>query len=220
MKKAIIFGASGFVGSCLLNELLENPVYAQVTCIVRRPLLLTHKKLQVVICDFNAFSTVKLEGDEVFIALGTTRKQTPDPREYYQIDHDYVVAAAKLCKESGVKSIFLVSAVGADSTSRFVYVRTKGEVERDIRALGFEHTHLFQPSMITGQRVQYRRLESSLIGVWNLLNPLLRGSLKRYRGIEGDQIAKAMVNAAQIRTGHVQIYAWQQMQELLNHESV
>src|SRR6202034_2613376 len=84
--------------------------------------------------------------DEVFIALGTTRANSPDEAEYYRVDHDYPVLAARIAKEGGARSVFLVSAVDADPNSKYFYVRTKGDTERDVRALNFEHTNIFRPS--------------------------------------------------------------------------
>ena len=38
MKKAILFGASGFIGSYFPDELLNNSGYEQVTIVVRKNL--------------------------------------------------------------------------------------------------------------------------------------------------------------------------------------
>ena len=217
MKKAIIFGASGFVGSHLLRELLSSSDYAQVTAVVRRELGISDPKLKTLIGDFVSLRSLEneLSADEVFIALGTTRKSSPDKRTYYEVDHDYPVLAARIAKERGAKSVFLVTAVGADPNSRFSYVRTKGETERDILALEFEHTHIFRPSMIMGARQEKRTLERELIRLWSVINPLLVGGADKYRGISGENIAKAMVVAARRQTQKVAIYEWREMNGLL-----
>ncbi len=177
MKRAIVFGSSGFVGSHLLRELLNSSDYGQVTAVARKSLNITHPRLKtVVIGDYNSLAGVKSEiaGDEVFIALGTTKTNSPKKAEYYQVDHDYPILAARIAKEGGAKSVFLVTAVGANPNSTFFYVRTKGETERDVIALNFEHTHIFRPSMILGNRKEKRSLlEEALTGFWSALNPLL-----------------------------------------------
>ena len=152
MKKAIIFGSSGFVGSHLLSELLNSPEYEQVTAVVRKNLSISHPKLNTLIGDYRSLPALEPEisADEVFIALGATRATSPEREKYYQVDHDYPVLAARIAKARGAKSVFLVTAVGANPHSRVFYVRTKGETERDITALDFEHTHIFRPSMIMG----------------------------------------------------------------------
>lgn len=217
MKKAIVFGATGFIGSHLLRDLLDSPDYAQVIAVVRKPLTFSHPKLMVLIGDLASLPALKpqLVADEVFIALGTTRKHTPDEAEYYKIDHDYPVLAAEIAKANGARSVFLVSAVGANANSSMFYVRTKGEVERDILALGFDHTHIFRPSMILGTRTEDRPRERFFVAIWGVLNPLLVGPADRYRGLTGDQIAHAIAIAARNQTEKVRIYHWKEMTALL-----
>lgn len=217
MKKALLFGATGFVGSCILQELLRSPDYDAVQLVARHEPGITHPKLHSVLADGGSLPAMadRLEGDDVFIAIGTTRKKTPDQREYYAIDHDYPVLAARLAKERGASSLFLVSAIGADAESKVFYVRTKGEAERDILALDFAHTHIFRPSIIMGERAEERPMERLLIMACKLLNPLLAGSWKKYRGIPARDIARAMVSAAWRPAARARVYEWADMQEFL-----
>jgi uncharacterized protein YbjT (DUF2867 family) len=222
MKKAILFGASGFIGGYLLDELLKDADYEKVTIVVRRNLTIHHPKLEIVIGDYRSLPGLwgNLVADEIFIALGTTKKNTPDRNEYYQADHDYPVLAAKIAKENGAKSVFVVTAVGADANSGIFYIKTKGEVERDIIALDFEHTHIFRPSMLMGNRKEHRPAEKALIRIWSVINRIFIGKLNRYRGIDGAAVAKAMINAAKSQSaksqsGKVKIYQWKEMDEML-----
>jgi uncharacterized protein YbjT (DUF2867 family) len=217
MKKAILFGATGFIGSHLLQELLNNSDYEQVTIVVRKNQNITHPKLKTLIGDFHSMPQLKenIITDEIFIALGTTKKQTPNQKEYYQIDHDYPVLAAKTAKENGAKSVFVVTAIGANATSAIPYIKTKGELERDIIALDFEHTHIFEPSMIVGNRKENRPGEKIFIKIFAVINPLLIGKLNKYKGIDGKDIAKAMNNAAKNQSEKVKIYQWSEINSLL-----
>ena len=217
MRRAIVLGASGFVGSYLLQALLDSPDYDRVTTIVRKPLAIRHAKLNVVIGDYNTLPVLRSEirGDDLFITLGTTRKNSPNQVEYYQVDHDYPVLAARIAKDNGVKSVFVVTAVGADRKSAFLYTRTKGEVERDLIQLDFEHTHIFRPSMLMGNRREERPMEKTLIAIWRWLNPLLVGKADRYRGITGEAVAAAMVNSARNQWDKVKIYHWRDMIQLI-----
>ncbi len=217
MKRAIVFGATGFVGSHLLRNLLERSEYQSVTAVVRKDPGLAHPKLHTLLGDLDSVDE-GMSGsalDEVFIALGTTRKRTPNRTAYYRIDHDYPVAAARAAQALGARSVFLVSSVGADPDSQIFYVRAKGQMERDILALGYDHTHIFRPSMILGNRPEPRPLEHLLGRAWALLDPLLMGSLDRYKGIRGADIDRAMAAAAERRQERVAIYHWRQMQDLL-----
>jgi uncharacterized protein YbjT (DUF2867 family) len=216
MKKAILFGASGFVGSYLLNDLLHSDFYDEVTIVVRKPLPIQHPKLRMLLSDYHNLRQNKsyLIADDVFIALGTTKKKTPDQKEYYQIDHDYPVLAAELTQANGAKSVLFVSAVGANAESSIFYVKTKGEAERDLIALNFEHTHIFRPSMIMGNREESRPMEKIFIKAFSVINGLLIGGLKKYRGITAQRIAKAMIAAAQTDSEQLKIYHWEEMKNL------
>lgn len=213
MKKAIVFGANGFIGSYLLEMLLNSPDYEQVTVVVRKQLQTKHPKLKVLIGDFQSLPNLKgeLVGDELFIALGALKKKTPDQSEYYQIEHDYPLLAAKLAKENGAQSLFIVTAIGANPKSSVFYVRTKGETERDLIALDFKHTHIFRPSMLLGNRKEDRPLERFLIKVWKVIDPLFVGGMNRYRGIDGKDVAVAMMRAAKNPAKKVNIYQWNEM---------
>jgi len=218
MKRAIVFGSSGFVGSHLLSELLNSSDYGQVTAVARKSLNITDPKLRTAIADYNSLAGMKSEiaADEVFIALGTTKKNSPEKADYYQVDHDYPVLAARIAKEGGAKSVFLVTAVGANLNSRFFYVRAKGETERDVIALNFEQTHIFRPSVILGKRKEKRSLlEAALMEFWSALNPLLIWKADKYKGIRGEDIAKAMVQSAKNQTEKLKIYHWREMHGLL-----
>jgi uncharacterized protein YbjT (DUF2867 family) len=214
MKSAILFGASGLVGSSLLTQLLENPAYDKVMTVVRKPLPVQHPKLKMLIGGYSSLPDVKpqLRADEIFIALGTTKKKTPDQKEYYQIDHDYPVLAASIAKDNGSRAVLLVSAIDANANSKIFYVRTKGQVEADIIALGFEQTYIFRPSMLVGDRKESRPAERFFIGLFSILNPLLAGSWKRYHSIHVNDLAAAMINAANDPTVTVKRYHWQDMQ--------
>ncbi|WP_291284871.1 NAD(P)H-binding protein [Flavobacterium sp.] len=217
MKKAILYGASGLVGSYILENLLNNNNYEQVIIVVRKDLNIQHPKLKMLIGDFNSLSKVvkDIQADDVFIALGTTQKKTPDKKLYYQIDHDYPILASKLAKENGAKAVFLVSALGANATSSIFYTKLKGETEQGIINLNLEHTYIFRPSMILGDRKESRPMEKVFIGIFKLINPLFVGSLSKYKGIEAEDIAKAMVKSTAQLDQKVKILHWAEMMALL-----
>jgi uncharacterized protein YbjT (DUF2867 family) len=213
MKSAILFGASGLVSSGLLAQLLDHPGYDKITIVVRKPLPIKHPKLLMIIGDYASLPDLReqIHADEVFIALGTTKKKTPDQNEYYRIDHDYPVLAARIAKENGARSVLLVSAIDANAKSKIFYVRTKGQVEADIIALGFDHTYIFRPAMLVGDRKESRPAERLFIGLFAMINPLLAGSWKKYRSIKVEDLAAAMINAAGDLTVKVKWYHWQDM---------
>jgi uncharacterized protein YbjT (DUF2867 family) len=217
MKKAILFGASGFVGTYLLNDLLNNSNYEEVTIVVRKDLNIRHPKLKILIGDYRSLSDLKkhIVADDVFITLGTTKKKTPKQDEYYRIDHDYPVLAAKIAQENEATSVFIITSIGANSNSSVFYIRTKGETERDIIALNFKHTHIFRPSMIMGNRKEKSSAERIFLKIWKVINPVFIGKMNKYKGLSAEKIAKAMNNSAKNPSEKIKIFHWAEMNVLL-----
>ncbi|MGH8215794.1 MAG: NAD(P)H-binding protein [Rhodanobacteraceae bacterium] len=216
MKKAIVFGATGFIGSQLLPMLIASPRYDHVTIVVRRDPGLVHAKLVTLVGDLDSLPALadRIEADDVFIALGTTKAKVPDEAAYYRIDHDYPVRAAAVAQSRGATGVFLVSAVGASADSSVFYLRTKGETEHDVIALGIARTHIFRPSQLLGQREESRPRERFIIAVWPAIDWLLVGSARKYRGITGANVARAMVRSANGGATGVHIHEWSDMKTL------
>jgi uncharacterized protein YbjT (DUF2867 family) len=193
-KKAIIAGASGLIGSKLLDSLLRKPDYDQVLILVRKELPIEHKKLVQLIIDFDELDehTSAITGHAVFCCLGSTQKKTPDLSVYRKIDHDYPVKLAQLAKQNGVNQYHLVSAIGANSNSSNFYTKTKGETEDDLQKAGLKCLHIYQPSLLTGDRKESRPMERVFAGIMKVINPLLIGGFKKYRSIPAQTVALAM----------------------------
>ena len=216
MKKAIVFGATGFIGSQLLPLLLASADYDRVTIVVRRDPGLTDRKLVTLVGDLDSLPTLadRIDADDAFVAIGTTKAKTPDDVAYYRIDHDYPVRAAAAAQARGATGVFLVSAVGANAGSSVFYLRTKGETERDIIALGIPRTHIFRPSQLLGQREESRPLERFIIAAWPVVDWMLVGGARKYRGIAGAEVARAMVHAANAGATGTRVHEWAEMKEL------
>lgn len=193
--KAILVGASGAIGRCLLQDLLNDSNYKEVLILVRRKSDIEHPKLKQLVIDFNRLSdySAELKGDAVFCCLGTTKSQTPDQKEYLKIDYQYPLDIAWMAYTNGAQSYHLVSAMGADKNSSFFYNRTKGEVESEMKTVPFKSIHIYRPSLLDGKRTQKRFGESVLNSLMQLINPLLMGSWKKYRSIKVESVAKVML---------------------------
>jgi uncharacterized protein YbjT (DUF2867 family) len=192
--KAIIAGASGLIGSNLLNILLQQPEYSEVLVLVRKELPIQHKKLVQLIINFDELDkhAAAITGHTLFSCLGTTKSQTPDEKLYRKIDHDYPLQLAQLAMQNGVNQFHVVTAIGADKNSSMFYTKLKGELEDDIKKLGLETLHIYQPSMLIGERGGTRFLEKVIGGIFKVIDPLLIGGLKKYRSVKGTTVAHAM----------------------------
>ena len=193
-NKAVIAGASGLIGSRLLDILLQSDYYDEVLALVRKELPINNKKLVQLVVDFDKLDEYKasITGHAIFCCLGSTRKKTPDLTVYRKIDHDYPLKLAQISKENGVRHYHLVSAIGANSKSSNFYTKMKGETEESIKPVGIKCLHIYEPSFLTGDRKESRPMERFALGLMKILDPLLIGGLKKYRSIPAETVAKAM----------------------------
>ncbi|MEO5910017.1 MAG: NAD(P)H-binding protein [Pelobium sp.] len=195
-KKAILLGATGLIGSKLLTLLIQHEKYESFTVFVRSKMALDHPKLNQIITDFKNLDHLKNEisGDVIFSCLGSTKNKTPDLAVYKKIDHDYPLYFAHEGLKNGIKSFHIVSSLGADSKSSNFYTKMKGEIEDDLKEIGFDSTFIYQPSFLKGNRSENRPIEKILNPIMSVLDLLLFGPLKKYRSIEALDVAKAMLN--------------------------
>ncbi|MGH7529172.1 MAG: oxidoreductase [Gemmatimonadales bacterium] len=199
---ALIAGTSGLVGGHLLRLLLQNGRYARVIAMGRRELPgLRHPKLEQRIVDFDALERLAPAElppvNDVFCCLGTTIRKAGSRQAFRRVDHDYVVALGRLGLAAGATQFLLVSAVSADPSSRVFYSRVKGETESALRALRYTGTQIFRPSLLLGQRREFRLGERLAVLAAPLLAPLCIGPWRRYRPVAARTVAQAMVRIAE-----------------------
>ena len=197
-RTALIAGASGLVGSHLLRLLLQSERYSQVISVGRRELPLIHPKLDQQVVDFDDLKKYKSElvADDVFCCLGTTIKKAGSKEAFYKVDHTYVLRLAEITLEKNATQFLVVSAMGANAGSMIFYNKVKGEMERDVQQLGFPTIHIFQPSLLLGEREEHRTGEEMGAMLMKPLSRLMLGPLRKYRPIQAETVAKAMLQAA------------------------
>lgn len=198
MRTALIAGPSGLVGGHLLGQLLAAPDYDRVVALVRRPLPVTHPKLEQVTADFTALEKISsdLRCDDAFCTLGTTIRQAGSRENFRAVDHTAVLAFAWAAQRNGARRFFVVSSMGADAQSRVFYGRVKGETEEALMVLGFETLAIFRPSLLLGQRSQVRLGERIGAAFMWLADPLMVGRFRKYRAIEAEVVARAMLRCS------------------------
>jgi len=185
-------------GGYLLRQLLDCPEYVRVIALGRRPLELNHPKLEQVAADFAALERVAgdLRCDDAFCCLGTTIRQAGSKEAFRAVDHGAVLAFAWLARRNGAERFFVVSALGADAQSRVFYNRVKGETEAALAVLDFKTLGIFRPSLLLGPRTARRLGERVGEGLLWLVEPLLLGGLRKYRAIQAEVVARAMLRCS------------------------
>jgi uncharacterized protein YbjT (DUF2867 family) len=211
-KTAALIGATGLIGAQILHQLLEDPYFSNINVLVRRPIDLAHPKVKVILLDFAdeaAYQAAITGSDVVFCSVGTTLKQVNgDMVAYRKIDYDIPVNAARFCAATACPKFLLVSSIGADSQSRNFYLKLKGEVEEKVGSLGLPSVSIFRPSMLVGQRAEFRlgeRIGQVVMGVLAFLIPA------QYKAIDVKTVAAAMVAVAKKETKGVQFYTYGEM---------
>lgn len=196
-RNAVLLGGSGLVGGYCLHELLAEPVYTRVCLLNRRDLKVgLYPKLVQKIVDFDELKAEDFSGAcDIFCALGTTIRKAGSQAAFRRVDFEYPLAAARLARQAGAEQFVLVSSVGADPASKNFYLRTKGELEQEIVKLGFQAIHIFRPSLLLGERREFRLGERIMQAIAPVLNVALFGSMKRYRAIKASAVGRAMVVA-------------------------
>jgi uncharacterized protein YbjT (DUF2867 family) len=193
--RAVVVGATGLVGSELLRLLLGDERFASVTVLVRRPTGTAHPKLAEHLVRFDAPDawSALVRGDVLFSALGTTIQAAGSQQAQRSVDHGHQLAIARAARANGVPAYVLVSSAGASPRSRIFYSRMKGEIERDVEALGFARTRILRPGLLDGERRERRPGERLALGLLRPLAPVLPAPL---RPIPVALVARAAVAAA------------------------
>jgi len=194
---ALLLGATGLVGRSLLREVLALPEYASVRVLARRALQ-PRPRLEVRVVDFDRPESWDdaLAAQHVFCTLGTTMKKAGSEAAFRKIDLELPLEVARRARKHGATALFVVTALGADPASKLFYYRTKGELERALKELGYPTLCLFRPSFLTGEREESRPGERLGIAAAKTVAPFLRGGLRRFRPIPAEDVAKAMASVA------------------------
>jgi uncharacterized protein YbjT (DUF2867 family) len=192
--KVLILGATGLVGRNALAQALGRPAVTQVMAPTRKPLPPQNKLLNPVASKLEQLlaEVTSWRPDAVICATGTTIKKAGSKEAFRSIDHDLPLAFARQAHQEGAQNFALVSAIGASVDSSFFYARVKGELERDIREIGFRSLTILRPSMIEGERDEFRLAESVALTLSHLLGPVLP---KRFHVNPAPRIAQVLVDA-------------------------
>lgn len=194
-RHILLLGATGLVGSQVLQQLLADDRVGRITAPTRRALGMTDARLHNPVVDFDALpaDAAWWAADAVICCLGTTRKQAGSLAAFVAIDRDLVLATAAMARAAGTPCLAFNSATGADAGSLFAYNRTKGQTEDGLRAQGWPSLTFVRPGLIGGERAQRRPAEHAAGVVLGLLHPLLP---RRWRINPAGHIAAALVQAA------------------------
>lgn len=200
-RSAVVFGATGLVGKTLVHELLLRQEYERVVAVTRKDTGLRNSKLeQIMITDFSNLSDHerKLKADDFFCCIGTTIRTAGSKEAFKLVDLGIPVHIAKIAQDMAIPNLVIISSVGADPESGNFYLRTKGEMEMEVRKIYKGNLKIIRPSLLLGNREEKRFGEKVAVGVMNAMGWMFVGPLKKYRGISSETVAKAMIKSAHL----------------------
>ncbi|WP_339021030.1 NAD(P)H-binding protein [Aeromonas salmonicida] len=199
MSQILIAGASGLIGTALVRQL--DPAHS-LTLLCRKAGV-PQPRHHWLPADFEQLADLDLPSpvDIAFCCLGTTRKQAGSDDAFRRVDHDYVLAFAKLARRHGCQRLIVVSSLGANPRSPALYPRTKGQMEQALLAQSWQRLAIVRPAMLLGNRQPPRRSEQFFQALYPLLRPLLIGKLRRWCAIDASQVAHAMIVLGQQENG-------------------
>jgi uncharacterized protein YbjT (DUF2867 family) len=208
IKKAIVIGATGLVGQCLIEQLNSLAECERITVVVRRknPEFNALQKVeQFVLEDFLLLNDQDVSGySHAFSCVGSTIKKAGSKEAFYNIDFEINAHFADLFETTDTHLI-LVSALGANADSPIFYNRVKGELEKYIQKLDLYRFSIIRPSLLLGERNEKRLFEDLSQKLYGKFSHLVPNSFK-YKPVTAQQVAHTMVDAAKTQTQKIEIY--------------
>lgn len=197
-KTALVFGATGLVGSELTNLLLANDHYDCVKIFVREKMDIQHPKLTQVVNKLQNPEEIadEIKGDDLFCCLGTTREKAGSREAFEWVDLHLPLKIAEVALKNEVRKYLVVSSIGAKPHSRNFYLRTKGIMEKGILGFKFDTICIVRPSILLGQRKERRIAEEIGKLMVSFFSFIFIGPLKKYKGIQAETVARAMIRLA------------------------
>ena len=219
MKTALIIGGTGLIGAQLLQLLLGSQEYEKVITFVKRDAGIKHPKLIQYIIDFEKPETYQdfVKGDDFFCTIGTTIKKAGSKPAFKKVDFGYPKQFATIALRHKVKQFLIVSSLGADANAANFYLKTKGEIEAFLKQCTFESVTVLQPSLLLGNRTEFRLGEKIGTFFMKMTSFLFVGSLKKYKPIESETVAKALFTIAQNNRKGFQIIESDAIQKIGNN---
>ena len=129
--------------------------------LLSRKKLLCENNVNQIIIDFEDIDSLdaNLNIDEIYIAIGQKLNLSElvyikrnNRKSFVNVDYNYIKKVAEFAKNCGANSVGLISAIGANTKSLNSYLKVKGDVEQEIKLLGYKKIIIAHPSHLLGKR--------------------------------------------------------------------
>ena len=201
-KNILIVGASGLVGGEILKSL--KTTNNELILLSRKKLLCENSINQIVI-DFENIDSLdaSLKVDEIYIAIGQKLSLSEliyikknNRKSFVNVDFNCIKKVAEFAKNCGASSIGLISAIGANTKSLNTYLKVKGDVEQEIKLVGYKKIIIAHPSHLLGKRAgeDIPMTVKVFEQITNLFGLLMIGPLQKFRNVEAKKVAIAIIS--------------------------
>lgn len=213
--KALIIGSTGLIGNELLNILENDTDFEKIELWLRKPLENKNSKINARIIEFNKIAEIEnIDADVVFCCVGTTINKAKTKEAFRNVDFDIPVNIALLSEKSKVKKLIIISSLGAKKESKNFYLKTKGEMEFAVSQLNIFSIIFLQPSMLLGNRSEFRLGE--IIGkyIMQIFSFLFFGKFRKYKAIHAKTVALAMIKAAKTNFLGIKVFESDEIEKI------
>lgn len=208
----VMIGGTGAVGGQVVEALCKLDAVSRVTLLGRSEVPgVNRAKVRQHIVDVLDPSSYEepVMGHTVAIStFGVGQPSKMSKEEFTRIDKTAVVDFASACKRSGVRHFQSLGSIGINENARSFYLRSKGQLEAELRALRFERLSLFHPSMILTPTNRYGIMQGITLKVWPVLSRLFFGPLRKLRGIHTSTLGRAFANNVLHPGAAVEVLEW------------
>ena len=216
-RTASVFGSTGLIGSHLVDYLKNDTYYDNIKVCSRENISFKEKNIinhNIDFSNYQSILSVVKNSKTVFICIGTTQSRVNgDKSEYRKIDYQIPIDVANACKECKVNRILLVSSAGADLNGNSFYLKLKGEIENDIIKKNIPSTYIFRPSLLLGNRKEFRlgeKIAQYIMPIFSFMMP------KIYRPINAKNVAKSMIDYSKKPIKGHKIYHYDEINDSVN----
>lgn len=207
-----MLGATGAVGTEAFKTLLKMSAVKRISTFGRRPVSdVDEPKVEQHKIDIFQPETYAnlLSGHEAAICtLGVGQPSKMTKEDFLKIDKIAVLDFAKACKKAGISHFELLSSVGISPKSSSFFLKTKGELVEELKALNFERLSIFQPSMILTPTNRYGLTQAITLAIWPVIDSLFLGSWKKYKGVKVENLGKAFAENLLPKKSGFEILTW------------
>lgn len=195
-----LVGSTGLIGRRLI-ALSSAGDEARIVGIARREVDFPEgARVEMFIADSSKWGQIfqAVRPRSLICALGTTwRKAGRQESGFRAVDHTLILETAHAAREAGIDNFVLMSASGANPAAKNLYLRVKGETEREVSAMGFKRLDIMRPGLLKGPRQNDLRPVEMLAQAFSpIIDPVLPARYAGFRSVEADLVAEAALGLA------------------------